>query len=302
VDGPAAGAAGDSRLGEPAPQTGFREAWFRSQDDLPLYWRDYGDPAGRELPVLCLTGLTRNAKDYHDLALRLSGRGRVLVPDYRGRGRSARDPDWRNYRPETYLADVLDLLTVAGVHRVVVVGTSMGGLLAMGLAAYRPTALAGAILNDVGPEIAGDGYKRIKDYVGTNRPVADWPAAVADMQRLFPTLALGTPEKCLRIAHATYRRGPDGLLHYDWDVALARGLSSDSARLPDLWPLFRAFGDRPVLAIRGALSDVLSQATFERMAMEKPDLMQALVPDVGHVPALDEPEAEAAIDEFLARV
>jgi pimeloyl-ACP methyl ester carboxylesterase len=302
VDGPAAGAAGDWRRGEPAPETGFREAWFRSQDDLPLYWRDYGDPAGQELPALCLTGLTRNAKDYHDLALRLSGRRRVLVPDYRGRGRSARDPDWRNYRPETYLADVLDLLTVAGVHRAVVIGTSMGGLLAMGLAAYRPTALVGAILNDVGPEIVGDGYKRIKDYVGTNRPVADWPAAVADMQRLFPTLARSSREKCLRIAHATYRRGPDGLLHYDWDVALARGLSSDSARLPDLWPLFRAFGDRPVLAIRGALSDVLTQATFERMAREKPDLMQALVPDVGHVPALDEPEAETAIDEFLARV
>ena len=297
-----AGAVGDPRLGDPAPETGFREAWFRSQDDLPLYWRDYGDPGGRELPVLCLTGLTRNARDYHDLALRLSGRRRVLVPDYRGRGRSARDADWRNYRPETYLADVLDLLTVAGVHRVVVVGTSMGGLLAMGLAVYRPTALAGAILNDVGPEIAGDGYKRIKDYVGTDRPVADWPAAIADMQRLFPTSAQSTAEKSLRVAPGTNRRGPDGLLHFDWDVALARGLSTDSARLPDLWPLFRAFGDRPVLAIRGALSDVLTQATFERMAREKPDLMQVLVPDVGHVPALDEPEAETAIDEFLARV
>jgi pimeloyl-ACP methyl ester carboxylesterase len=302
VDGPADGVAGAPRLGDPVPDTGFREAWFRSQDDLPLYCRDYGDPAAPALPVLCLTGLTRNAKDYHDLALRLSRRRRVLVADYRGRGRSARDPDWRNYRPETYLADVLDLLTIAGIHRVVVIGTSMGGLLAMGLAAYRPTALVGAVLNDVGPEIAGDGYKRIKEYVGTNRPVADWAEAVDDMRRLFPTLALGSPEKCLRIAQATYRRGPDGLLHYDWDVALARGLSADSARLPDLWPLFRAFGDRPVLAIRGALSDVLTQATFERMAREKPDLVQALVPNVGHVPALDEPEAETAIDDFLARV
>jgi pimeloyl-ACP methyl ester carboxylesterase len=301
VDQPLAATAADRGRDDPAPETGFREGWFRCQDDLALYWRDYGDPAASTLSVLCLTGLTRNGRDYHGLARRLSATRRVLVPDYRGRGRSARDPDWRRYRPETYLADILDLLTVAGLHRVVVIGTSMGGLLAMGLAAFRPTAIAGAVLNDIGPEIAGDGYKRIKDYIGTNRPAADWPTAIADMQRLFPT-PKADPQRLLRVAHGTYRRGPDGLLHYDWDVTLARGLSTDSARLPDLWPLFRAFADRPVLAIRGALSDVLTEDTFARMAREKPDLMQVTVPDVGHVPALDEPEAEAALDEFLARV
>jgi pimeloyl-ACP methyl ester carboxylesterase len=286
-------------MSEPAVDSGFLDCFFHSQDDLPLYWRDYGDPASPRAPLLCLGGLTRNSKDFHVLARQLCGERRVLVPDYRGRGRSARDPDWRNYRPETYLADILDLLTVAGVHRAVVVGTSMGGLLAMGLAAFRPTMLAGVILNDVGPEIAGHGYQRILDYVGTDRPVSDWDSAIAVLKGMFPTLSLDTPAKWLRMADASYRRGEDGILHFDWDVALARGLGAKPGELPNLWALYRALGSRPMLAIRGGLSDVLSEATFDRMAQVKPDLRRVVVPNVGHVPALDEPEAATAIHEFI---
>jgi pimeloyl-ACP methyl ester carboxylesterase len=286
---------------EPEIDTGFRESVFRSQDDLELYWRDYGDPASPSMPVLCLSGLTRNSRDFHLLARDLARERRVIAPDYRGRGRSQRDPDWRRYRPETYLADILDLLTVTGVHRVVVIGTSMGGLLAMGLAAFRPTVLAGAVLNDVGPEIAGPGYRRILDYIGADRPEADWPGAIAELKRIFPTLSLNTEAKWLRMANATYRRGADGKLHFDWDVALVRNLLGKAGAVPDLWGLFRGFGQRPVLALRGALSDVLSEATFGRMAEVKPDLVRVSVPGVGHVPALDEPEALEAIHEFIAR-
>ncbi len=286
---------------EPAADTGFRECFFRSQDDLRLHWRDYGDPSSRRMPLLCLAGLTRNAKDFHAIARRFCSERRVLAFDYRGRGRSARDPDWRNYRPETYLADILDLLTVAGVHRAIVIGTSMGGLLAMGLATFRPTMLAGVILNDVGPEIAGQGYQRILDYIGTDRPEPDWDGAVAEMKRISPMLSLNTPAKWLRMADSSYRRGEDGMLHFDWDMALARGLGAKPGALADLWRLYRALGHRPVLAIRGALSDVLSEGTFERMAQEKPDLQRVIVPDVGHVPALDEPEAAAAIHDFISR-
>ena len=288
-------------MNEPVIDGGFREGIFHSQDDLPLYWRDYGDSASSRTPVLCLGGLSRNSKDFHLLARQICRDRRVLAPDYRGRGRSARDPDWRHYRPETYLADIFDLLTVAGVHRVVVIGTSMGGLLAMGLAAFRPTVLAGAILNDVGPEIAGPGFQRILDYIGTDRPETTWEGAVAELKRIFPAPYPDTEAKWLSMADASYRRSADGVLHFDWDVALARNLASRPDQLPDLWALYRGLGSRPVLAIRGGLSDVLSEATFDRMAQVKPDLQRVTVPNVGHVPALDEPEAAAAIHEFIAR-
>src|SRR5262249_571120 len=138
---------------------GFRACYYRSQDGLKLYYREYGDAAADEerLPVLCLPGLTRNSRDFHDLALRLAPQRRVPAPGHRGRGKSAWDPDWRNYRPEMYLSDVFDLLAVADAPRVVVVGTSMGGLLAIGLTAYRPTCLAGVVLNDIGPELKPEG-------------------------------------------------------------------------------------------------------------------------------------------------
>lgn len=288
-------------IAEPEVDTGFREGTFHCQDDLVLYWRDYGDPASPRIPVLCLGGLTRNSRDFHLLARDLSRERRVLAPDYRGRGRSARDSDWRRYRPETYLADILDLLTVTGVERVVVIGTSMGGLLAMGLAAFRPTLLAGAVLNDVGPDIAGPGYRRILDYIGTDRPEPDWEGAIAELKRLFPNLSFNTEAKWLRMANATYQRGDDGKLHFDWDVTLVRNLLGRDGAVPDLWGLFRAFGQRPVLALRGALSDILSETTFNRMAEVKPDLIRVTVPNVGHVPALDEPEALEAIHGFIAR-
>ena len=285
---------------DPTPDEGFLPRWFRSQDDLLLYGRDYGHDAPG-LPLLCLGGLTRNSKDFHDLALRHAWRRRVLAPDYRGRGLSSWDPDWRNYRPETYVGDALDFLTILGVGRAVVLGTSMGGLLAMGLAALRPTLVAGVIINDIGPEVAGDGYNRILHYISTDRPQPDWPTAIVALREMFPTLALPTPGKWQRMAEATYRRGEDGLLHYDWDTTLARTLAADSKNLPDLWAYYRGLGSRPVLALRGTLSDVLTADTFERMAVEKPDLVRVEVAGAGHVPSLDEPEAEKAIDEFLAR-
>src|SRR5579883_2367118 len=135
----------------------YRERHFRAQDDLELYYRDYGDPASPRLPALCLTGLTRNARDYEGLAERLSAERRVVSPDYRGRGRSQYDRDWRNYRPEVYLSDIRHLLIAANLERVVVIGTSLGGILAMALGVLQPAAVAAVVLNDVGPELGASG-------------------------------------------------------------------------------------------------------------------------------------------------
>lgn len=282
--------------------TGYRERRISARDGLSLYLRDYGDPLSSGTPLLCLGGLVRNAQDFELLAGHLASQRRVICPDYRGRGQSAYDPDWRNYKPEVYLADLTQVLAACNLHRVVVCGTSLGGLLAMGLAVMSPTALAGVILNDVGPEIGGPGLERILQYVAHDHPQDDWEAAVAHLKQLFKQLRFENEAKWRRFAEATFKRGADGRLHYNWDTAIGKALTRQSRDKPDLWPLYRALRALPVLAFRGALSDILSQETFDRMAREKPDLIRVTVPDVGHVPVLDEAPALGHIETYLAAV
>jgi pimeloyl-ACP methyl ester carboxylesterase len=281
---------------------GYREGRYRSQDDIDLYFRDYGDPGSTELPLLCLTGLTRNSRDFERLALRYAAERRVISPDYRGRGRSQYDPNWRNYRPEVYLNDIRHLLALLDVHKTVVIGTSLGGILAMALGALQPVAIAAVVLNDIGPEVASKGLGRILDYISVDRPERNWPNAIESLKRLFPSLSAATPEDWQRVAEGTFRMAEDGLLHFDWDVALVKPITGSSDALPDLWPLFRGLPKVPVLAVRGGVSDVLTEATFERMAAARPDLMRATVPAVGHAPSLEEPIACQAIDALLGRL
>lgn len=278
----------------------YVERWVTAQDGLRLYARDYGDPLAPGTPVLCLTGLTRNSQDYDDLAKRLCDRRRVVCPDYRGRGRSAYDPDWRNYRPDVYVRDLMNLLAALSLHRVVICGTSLGGLLAMGLSVATPSAVAGAVLNDIGPELNPDGVSRILDYVGRDTPQKDWDGAVSHLKQLFGADSHDTEAKWRRFAEATYKRRDDGLLHYDWDVNLAKPLIRNKGETPNLWSLYGALARRPVLALRGEKSDVLNESTFARMAEVKPDLIRVTLLNVGHAPELDEPLAEEAIDSFLA--
>lgn len=279
----------------------FRERRVTTSDGLGLYWRDWGDDAAPATSLLCLTGLTRNSKDFDDLAARLSPERRVVCLDYRGRGRSDYDPDWRNYDPRVYLQDIRHLLAVAGLHRVVVVGTSLGGALAMALGALVPGSLAGVVINDIGPALSGHGLTRIIDYIGTDRPQPDWPSAAAHLRAMFPNLSLKTEERWLTMARNTFREGADGLLHFDWDVRLAENLKRSREPL-DLWPFFHSLRHIPALAVRGGASDVLSEDTFGRMRAEKPDLRQAVVPGCGHCPTLDEHEVVEALDAFLAEV
>jgi len=277
----------------------YRERRYTAQDGLSLYYRDYGDPLSARRPVLCLGGLARNSKDFHDFAERLAGVRRVVCPDYRGRGRSDYDPDWRNYRPEVYANDLFHLMAAANLHGVIVCGISMGGLLAMGLSVVAPAQIAAVILNDVGPEVSDAGIDRIRGYVGRDHPQPDLPAAIAEVKRLFPNLGPTDEDGWRRFAEATFHEGEDGQLHVDWDISLAKALAHDRH---DLWTYYRALGAFPVLAFRGALSDVLSDETFARMAEVKPDLIRVTVPGVGHVPLLEHPQVEQAIDDFLAHI
>ncbi len=266
---------------------------------MGLYYRDYGDALSPRVPVLCLAGLTRNAKDFEGFASRLAADRRVLCPDLRGRGRSDYDPDWRNYDPRTYLNDIIQLLSLANLHKVVVVGTSLGGLLAMGLGAARPAALAGVILNDIGPELRPAGLKTIIDYLRVDRPQPDWETAGQSMRALLPDLCFQTEAMFESMLGNTFREGEDGMLHFDWDVDIIRPTIENGTRVPDLWPLFRGLRAIPTLAFRGEKSGLLTTECFDKMAAEHPGLERVTVRDTGHAPTLTEPECVAAVDAFL---
>lgn len=279
------------------------ERWFQSTDGLRLYYRDYAAGSPGRLPVLCLPGLTRNSRDFEHVALRLQRHRRVLCADLRGRGKSQHDPRWQNYHPGTYLADIGQLLADAGVERCVFFGTSLGGILAMLTAATQPQRIAAAILNDVGPEVDPAGLARIASYVGRYPPAKTWDEAVAIVRATYE-IALPdlTDEQWADFTRRSYS-DVAGVPRLDMDPNIGEAVrAAPSAAAPDLWPVFAALKPVPTLVLRGAASDILSRATLDRMQAEKPDLVRVEVPNRGHVPLLDEPEAVTAIDAFLARL
>jgi pimeloyl-ACP methyl ester carboxylesterase len=282
---------------------GFTERYFHAQDDLRLYFRDYGPRNAARLPLLCLPGLTRNARDFHDFAMRQAQDRRVICFDFRGRGRSAYDPTPSNYQPTVYLSDLQHLLAVTHLHRVIVLGTSMGGIMAMAMAAAMPTVLAGVILNDVGPDVSEVGRQRIAGYIGNPVHAPDHQTAMAILRKTYgPAYPKLDDAGWMRITRATFTEDTArGGLRLDYDLNIAVALREQAKQpLPDLWPLFRGLRHVPVLALRGALSDILTAETLIRMKREHAGMATVTVPDVGHVPQLDEPEAATAIDAFLA--
>jgi pimeloyl-ACP methyl ester carboxylesterase len=281
----------------------YAEFHWQSHDGLRLYARVY-EAANKGAPtVLCLHGLTRNSRDFEDLAPYLSSRYRVIAPDLRGRGFSARDPQMQNYQPAIYVRDILALLDAVDAPRVAIIGTSLGGMLAMMMGYGQHKRVAGMVLNDVGPEVDPAGLERIKQYAGKLPPALTWRVAVAQTVAVFGEAWPGLPpERWERLARRGYREDAAGVVLADADPNIGEALRAAPAAALDLWPLWRALRSVPTLAIRGARSDILSAATFARMKSENPDLEQLEVADRGHVPLLDEPECLAALDSFLSRI
>ena len=277
------------------------EYWFDSHDGLRLYSRVYASAAADAPVVLCLHGLMRNSRDFGELAAHLAARHRVIVPDVRGRGFSARDPNFNNYQIPVYLQDVLTLLAGLGAAQASIIGTSMGGLMAMLLAATQPKLVSRIVLNDVGPEVDPRGLERIRGYAGRAAPVRSWAEAAAqvraDYGAAWPDLSDARWDE---IARLSYRANAQGVPEVDADPLIREPLRDTSRAAPDLWPLWGALARLPILAIRGAHSDILSVTTLARMQRGKPDLEVLTVADRGHAPLLDEPECVAAIDRFLA--
>jgi pimeloyl-ACP methyl ester carboxylesterase len=280
--------------------SGYRERFVSAEDGLKLYFRDYGDAMSHATPVLCLPGVTRNSKDFAPLAARLSRNRRVICPDYRGRGRSAYDRDWRNYQPTTYVNDIRHLLIACGVHRAHVIGTSLGGILAMIMAVAMPTTVASAVLNDIGPVVGTGGLGGIVAYMREDRVFPDLQSAADHIRAVFPDLPARSPEDWLTIAGNTYREETGRGFVRDWDNAIVNRFGEALEKPTTFWPLFGALRRVPVLAVRGALSTILSEETFRKMAEYMPTMTRVVVEDCGHPSALNESNVLEAIDAHLA--
>ncbi|MEX1266483.1 MAG: alpha/beta hydrolase [Woeseia sp.] len=280
--------------------TDVEERWYDSADGLSLYYRRYG-ATQPGLPVVCLPGITRNSRDFEDLALHLARSHPVLTPDLRGRGRSEHDPNWRNYQPGTYVDDVVRLLDDADVARAAFIGTSLGGLVSMLLAAAHRARVAGVVLNDIGPEIGPAGLERIKSYIGRIPPVRNWDEALQQVREIYgaawPDL---DDDVWSRIVRRGYRENEDGIPVLDMDPKIGDAAREAGTSAGDPWRLFAALDDVPVLVLHGETSDILTDDIVAKMRAAKPDLDYVRVARRGHVPLLDEPESLAAIDDFLA--
>ena len=281
----------------------FTDRFHLAPDGTRLHYRDYPGAADRP-PVLCLHGLTRNARDFEGVSPRLQAAGwRVIVPDIRGRGESGwADP--ATYTLPTYLADMDALATDAGFDRAVFVGTSMGALLTILIAAARPGRVAGACLNDIGPVIERAGLERIAGYLGATGPFADWDAVAA---RIAATDGATFPAYTAAdwATHARRRARADGtgVVMMDYDPRVADGFSTDTGNsAATLWPLFDALTGVPVLSVRGACSDLLSADGQAAMTARHPGLDAVTVAGVGHAPSLEEAAAAAGLERLLESV
>lgn len=281
-------------------QTDFTVRHVTSNDGLSLYVRDYaGPPGGDKAPVLCLGGLTRNSKDFAGLAKYHSRRRRVLCPDTRGRGQSEYDPNWKNYHPATYIEDVRHILCALGIHKVVVVGTSMGGIMGMAMAAAMPNFLRALVLNDVGPIVRRTDLDKIIDYIKDAPSLPDWDAAGEHLKAHFSEeVPLTDAKDWVRAARNSYVER-DGRVTFDWDPAIVKPLLADKTQVYDLWHLFRATAPIPVLTVRGAKSTILDEDQLAEMTRLHPGMRSVVVPGVGHAPSLAEPASLEALNGFL---
>lgn len=267
-------------------------------DGLPLHvleWRD-GD---RLPPLLCLPGIVRTGGDFAGFAAALGAGRRVVTLDYAGRGRSGRSRNIARYGPEACLRDVMDVCAALHLHRVVAVGTSFGGLLAMGLAAARPTLIGAVVLNDIGPEIGREGSAFVRDFIARDPALPDLDACVAFLRGILPPMSLEDDASWRAMAALTYGPGRDGRWRALWDTRIARLLDAPA---PDLWPLFGALAPVPVLLAHGEASDILLPATLARMRAARPDMRVVTLPGIGHAPTLAETAVKEAIETFLAEL
>ena len=266
-----------------------------ARDGFPLVVREWRD-GDRHPPLLCLPGIVRTSGDFETLAYALGTGRRVVAPDYAGRGQSGRSRDIMRYAPEACLRDVLDISAALHLHQAIVIGTSFGGLLGMAMAAARPSLLRAIVLNDIGPELGGDGTAFVRRFVGHDASFPDIDAAVAHLRMVLPPLSLDDEAAWRAMAALTYAPDGAGRLRPLWDTRIARLINGS---IPDLWPMFGGLAHLPVLLIRGEVSDILLPATVQRMQAMRPDMVVKSLPGVGHAPTLTEPDIVCVLRAFI---
>jgi pimeloyl-ACP methyl ester carboxylesterase len=288
-------------------QNGASSTFITAPDGLRLHAQCYGRRSSAATPVVCLPGLARTAADFEALASALTHDSlqprRVIALDSRGRGRSGYDRNPANYSLPVELADVLAVITALEALPAIFIGTSRGGILTMLLAAVRPTAIAAAVLNDIGPVLEPQGLMRIKSYIGKLPQPRTFEEGAEILRRLFGSQfpKLGQAE-WLASAHRAFKE-EKGRLVPTYDVRLANALNGVDAErpVPALWKEFDALASVPVMVIRGANSDLLSAATVEAMRARRAALETIEIPDQGHAPLLTEADTIARIVEFVGR-
>jgi pimeloyl-ACP methyl ester carboxylesterase len=286
----------------------YTELSFTSDDGLRLYARDYAAGAGpARLPVICIHGLTRNSSDFDELAPLIAAMSRrVLAVDVRGRGHSERDPNPDNYNPAVYAGDVAKLMSELGIARAVFVGTSMGGLITMALAAQDIELVAAAVLNDIGPVLSEKGLARIAGYAGKTASLGSWDDAAEHIKDINLCAFPGNSEQEWgKWARRAFEQDGDGRLRPRYDPNIAIALQTGKLRTTSLavrMAFRRLARKRPVLLVRGELSDLLEPRQAEWMRRAAPGMQYVEVPKVGHAPMLTEPAALEAIARFLAAV
>jgi pimeloyl-ACP methyl ester carboxylesterase len=281
----------------------WSDGYWETGDGLKLHYRDYAGPAARP-PIICIPGLTRNARDFEGVAERLAGQWRLICVELRGRGESGHAKDAMSYVPLTYLQDMEALIAALGLTRFILFGTSLGGLITMLLAASGKERIAAALLNDIGPVMEPRGLEHIRSYVGKSQNWPTWLHAARFLAEAqgdrYPGWKL---DQWLVYAKRLAKLTPAGRIVFDYDMRIAEPFKLPTGEAGfDLWPAFRALAGIPSLIVHGEISDLLSAATVARMQAELPEMASVTIPNVGHAPTLDEPEAQVAIDALLKRV
>jgi len=272
---------------------------FVTANGLRLHYLDYGGEG--KPPLMCIHGLTGCAHNFDALAPRLASSYHVMSLDVRGRGESQWGPPM-DYTIPNYIADLAAILDQLEVDQITLIGTSMGGIISLAYAGGYPDRVAKLVLNDIGPEIAPDGAKRIGGYVGeAPAEFADMAAVVAYYRDIYPPFASLPEPAVIQWVTPLVKPTPSGGLAWRMDPAVRKATRAAGAvaRMPDLWMQYARI-TAPILVVRGADSDVLSLATARRMCLVLKDVRLVEVPGVGHAPSLGEPAALEAIREFLA--